>query len=309
MLAGETIRPPRRSRRALAAALPLLLYLAVLPGRARAQGTGTSEAEAAAHGVALFTGKTRFKNGGPACASCHPVANISSPHGATVGPELTHEYSTLGPDSFGEALKSLFFPSMVNLYKKRPLTPEERRDLLSFFQSVDLGVTPGQPFSAPAAAAAAAPAPSQPPSPAAIAAGQALFNGNLRFTNGGPACASCHSASNLPFPYGGTMGPDLTHEYSKLGPEGLKLSLRTLYFPAMVALFNHRPLTLDEQANLGAFLESVDRSQPRQATLPLGVIALAGLLVLVIWTWTVGRRRVRSVRQALLERAAGGKRR
>lgn len=68
-----------------------------------------------------------------------------------------------------------------------------------------------------------------------IKAGEALFTGQRRFQNGGPPCATCHSVATLPFPSGGTMAPDLTHEYSKLGPEGMHYALRTLYFPRPAA--------------------------------------------------------------------------
>src|SRR5512138_299683 len=51
--------------------------------------------------------------------------------------------------------------------------------------------------------------------------GKQLFSGERRFQNGGPACAACHSIAGLPFPNGGVIGPDLTGEYTKLGPEGM----------------------------------------------------------------------------------------
>ena len=57
--------------------------------------------------------------------------------------------------------------------------------------------------------------------PDSVAAGRALFLGTVRFQNGGPACSACHSVAGLAFAAGGTMGPDLTRVYSKMGPEGL----------------------------------------------------------------------------------------
>src|SRR6478609_1000681 len=63
-----------------------------------------------------------------------------------------------------------------------------------------------------------------------IHAGESLFRGTTRFASGGPACAACHTVADLPFPSGGTMGPDLTHEYSKVGLAGLQGSLQTLFF-------------------------------------------------------------------------------
>ena len=98
------------------------------------------------------------------------------------------------------------------------------------------------------------------------------------------------------------MGPDLTRAYSKLGPEGLNSALETLFFPAMTPLFAYRPLTDDERLNLAAFLQGVDRQQPGAPTLSIAAIALATFLMLIAATGIAGRRRIRSVRRALLER-------
>ena len=57
------------------------------------------------------------------------------------------------------------------------------------------------------------------------------------------------------------MAPDLTHEYSKLGPEGMHYALRTLYFPAMNALFLKRQLTDQEERDLSAFFQNADSSR------------------------------------------------
>lgn len=138
--------------------------------------------------------------------------------------------------------------------------------------------------------------------PGSASAGRTLFMGTVRFKNGGPACSACHSVASLPFPRGGTMGPDLTRAYSKLGPEGLNSALATLFFPAMTPLFAYRPLTDDERLNLAAFLQGVDRQQPGAPTLSIAAIALATFLMLIAATGIAGRRRIRSVRRALLER-------
>jgi mono/diheme cytochrome c family protein len=138
--------------------------------------------------------------------------------------------------------------------------------------------------------------------PGSASAGRTLFLGTVRFKNGGPACSACHSVASLPFPQGGTMGPDLTKAYSKLGPQGLNSALETLFFPAMTPLFAYHPLTDDERRNLAAFLQGVDRQQPGTPTWAIAVIALAIVLMLIVVTGIAGRYRIRSVRRALLER-------
>lgn len=100
------------------------------------------------------------------------------------------------------------------------------------------------------------------------------------------------------------MAPELTHEYSKLGPEGMHYALRTLYFPAMNALFLKRQLTDEEERDLMAFFQSTDRvprSNPQTGI--LGGVAVLGLFVLFGITWVAGRGRVHSVRRKLLKRA------
>ncbi len=140
-------------------------------------------------------------------------------------------------------------------------------------------------------------------SPGSPSVGKSLFTGAVRFKNGGPQCAACHSVTGLSFPGGGAMGPDLTKVYSKLGPDGLNSALETLYFPAMTPLFAHRPLTAQERRDLAAFFQGAAGQQAATATPAVGGIAVAGVFVLIGATGLAGRRRLRSVRKALLGRA------
>jgi len=100
------------------------------------------------------------------------------------------------------------------------------------------------------------------------------------------------------------MGPDLTHEYSKVRLAGLQGSLQTLFFPTMTPLFADRPLTTEEQGRLLAFLEDADNRTAAGANPAIGfsVVAVVGCVILLAVTWVLGRKRVRSVRQALLKR-------
>lgn len=134
--------------------------------------------------------------------------------------------------------------------------------------------------------------------------GKELFSGQVHFENGGPPCAACHSIAGLSFPNGGTLGPNLTHEYDKLGPRGTAIVLKTLYFPAMSPIYDSRPLTPQEQADLQAFLKETSTSQPtRSDTLAIAVAGLLGFFVLLIVTRAVWRDRLRPVRRRLLEKA------
>ncbi|HEX5473607.1 MAG TPA: hypothetical protein VFX12_03010 [Vicinamibacterales bacterium] len=139
--------------------------------------------------------------------------------------------------------------------------------------------------------------------------GRQLFAGTIRFANGGPACAECHDSAGLARPGGGTMGPDLTTIDARIGPEGVRTSLRTLFFPTMMPLFQAHPLTPPEQAALQAFFASTSHQAPRAVagTVWLGIGAIVVFVILMIVTGLAGRRRIRSVRLALLARAASGR--
>ena len=92
------------------------------------------------YGRALFTGQARMQAGGPPCASCHSISGLGFPNGGALGPDLSGIYQTLGPDGTDAALQTLFFPTMMPIYDKRPLTPGEQKALKAFLAQA--GTTP-----------------------------------------------------------------------------------------------------------------------------------------------------------------------
>lgn len=134
--------------------------------------------------------------------------------------------------------------------------------------------------------------------------GEQFFTGRIPFRNGGPPCSACHRVSGLPFPSGGSLGPDLTRTYSKLGSEGLDTALHTLFFPAMAPLYDPHPLTVSEQADLKAFFKEAN-SRPMMSDLtPVAAgIAVIGFAILMFITWALWRDRLQSVRRTLVETA------
>lgn len=114
------------------------------------------------------------------------------------------------------------------------------------------------------------------------ALGRMLFLGQIPFANEGLACNACHSVAGVGALGGGSMGPDLTHVYSRYGREGLASTLDTLPFPVMKEVYADRRLTAQEQAHLLAFFEQVDTTEAEQGPSPLGFVLLgaAGTLVL-----------------------------
>ncbi len=142
--------------------------------------------------------------------------------------------------------------------------------------------------------------------PGSASRGTELFAGTTRFVNGGPPCAACHNAAGLPFPGGGSMGPDLTRISAKLGPLGIDPTLRTLFFPTMTSIYDAHRLTPDERADLKAFFLAESSGPATRSAIP-GILLLAfgGLVILLAVTGFVGRDRLKSVRKRLLERATG----
>ncbi len=136
--------------------------------------------------------------------------------------------------------------------------------------------------------------------------GERLFDGQIPFRNGGPPCAACHSVAGLPFPGGGSLGPDLTGISIKLGPLGIDPTLLTLFFPAMTPIYETHTLALNERDDLKAFFSAVAVRPVNSGTTSVILgLAFAGLLILLGLTQFFGRRRLRGVRKRLLKRAAG----
>lgn len=268
--------------------------------------TPGSQEGSASRGEALFTGRTRFHNRGPSCVSCHSIAGLSFPNEGTVGPNLTDSYAKLGPSGINAAIQPPYTGVMIAVYGGHALVSEEQMDLLAFLKQN--GTPPGIEGSAPLKSAqltsAALPTPEVPPG--SPARGESLFVGRAHFLNQGPACISCHSIAGLSFPEGGTLGPNLTHTYTTLGPRGTQAALQTLYFGVMAPIYGDHPLAPEEQRDLMAFLkQSETQRQTPWSTQILIVLAflLGGIfLALTGFFW---KDRVRSVRRALVDRATG----
>lgn len=90
--------------------------------------------------------------------------------------------------------------------------------------------------------------------------GESLFSGAVALSGGGTSCIACHSVAGVGPLGGGSLGPDLTHVYTRYGEAGLASALGSLPFPTMQGIFANRPLTLGEQADLAAYFKEADLS-------------------------------------------------
>jgi len=108
------------------------------PGEAPAPKTGDPEI-----GRTLFSGTSRFVNGGAACVACHAISGLPCV-GGTLGPDLSQTYADYGEEGITPVLAAFPFPSMKPVYDAHPLTPEEQAHLKAFLRVSAEGEPPGE---------------------------------------------------------------------------------------------------------------------------------------------------------------------
>jgi mono/diheme cytochrome c family protein len=111
-------------------------------------------------------------------------------------------------------------------------------------------------------------------------AGEALFTGTTRLSNGAVACFACHQAGA----HGNAglgLGPDLSSVSTRLGgAAGLQTWLAAPPSPTMQPIFTDHPLTDGEVADLVAYLDSIEAEAPAGID-PLAIGGLVGLALLI----------------------------
>ena len=143
--------------------------------------------------------------------------------------------------------------------------------------------------------------------------GRALFTGEKRFANAGPACISCHSAGVGALD-GGNLGPNLTKAYVDESKNPL---LSTAWVngggsPTMGPIFMAKNITEKEMEDLRAFL----KTQGANAVAPsqtgtfagIGIIGFVAIMILfsLIWGGRYSKRTKNTAHDALW-RNYGGK--
>ncbi len=135
--------------------------------------------------------------------------------------------------------------------------------------------------------------------------GEALFVGTASFDNDGAPCLACHGIAGAGLGRAGAAnyGPDLTPMYEDYGEDGVISILEDLSFPSMEPIYATRPLTEQERVDLTAFLAEVkgNGAPPIGAALA-GQVGLATAVFLGL-IGVLGWRRLKNVRQPLVEKA------
>lgn len=126
--------------------------------------------------------------------------------------------------------------------------------------------------------------------------GQNLFVGKTRFTNGGPACISCHSLDDPTLPIsGGNYAVNITG-FTNLPHDALSNRILEISFPRMAemkAAYVNNPVTEQEANKIIAYLKnlptsSTTQSEPMLAGLNFlwaGLIAFIIILAVIWVSW------------------------
>lgn len=245
----------------------------------------TAGGAAAADGAALFDAK---------CAACHSVGG-----GPLVGPDLKGVVAKRGKE--GAVLASVD-PAKAGLSPNMPnlgLTQAEGEAIVAHIE--------GKAADGSRAAAQPAKTPAPEASAEEIEKGRGLFDGSVRFAQGGPACNGCHGLQHEAAMGGGSLASDLTQSFSRTGADGLAALVAGAPFPAMQVAYRGRAVTADEIRALAGFLQQVDKDSASQKAVShgwrlfsggvVGALVLAGLFSLA----GAGRKK-RSVNQDIYDR-------
>lgn len=245
------------------------------------------------------------------CFACHTIGG-----GRLVGPDLAGVHERRSQDwleRFVIASQSMIKDgdaeavALFEEFNRIPmpdsyLSEEQSRQVLGYIKSQSSNQTT---ITTPGADVQARPA--EPASAEDIFAGQEIFQGNIRLTNGGPACNACHEVRNDAVIGGGILAAELTTVFSRMGGTGVKAILGRAPFPVMQVAYKDQSLTEDEIVALVAFLEYADSEQynqlPRDYGIGLFLSGSAGACVLFIFFGFVWRGRKKgSVYQAIYDR-------
>jgi mono/diheme cytochrome c family protein len=238
------------------------------------------------------------------CAACHSIGG-----GRLVGPDLAGvndrrsetwlikfiKTPQAGINS-GDANAKALFDEFKMVMPDQALSDGQIKEILTYIRKADGGSK---------ASATAVPLSAPEATPDEIVRGKKLFQGKLRFANGGPSCISCHN--NAAAVGGGSLAADLTTVFSRTGAAGIRAILTSSPFPVMQTAFANQPLEDDEIAALIGFLQQADKEntlhQPREYGWVMFGVGLGGVGALsAIYSFLWRRRKQKSVNQDIYDR-------
>ncbi len=240
------------------------------------------------------------------CTACHRVGG-----GRLVGPDLAgvgDRHSEVWLLSFikssqtlvksGDPAAKALFDEFKIVMPDHTLSDVEIKSILAYIKETGGAHTASAPTPTNSASE---------PTQDEIVLGQNLFQGKVRFANGGPSCISCHNVNNASVLGGGILAKGLTTVFSRMGAPGIRAILTSPPFPVMQTAFEGRSFGDNEIRALIAFLQYADKEntlhQPREYGWAMFTAGLGGVLVLLGLYSVLGRRRKRrSVNQNIYDR-------
>ena len=254
------------------------------------------------------SGKQIFQK---SCAACHSIGG-----GRLVGPDLAGVNDKRHEDWLIKFIKSSdklvkagdkTAMALLEEFNKMPmpdqaLSDDQIKKVLAHIKETGGGPAAGK--EAPAAQAAASAAEAHPDE---IQRGQDLFEGKVRFSNGGPSCNACHHVTSDALLGGGVLAAELTLVFSRMGKEGVSAILGSSPFPVMQAAYAGKEFSPQEISALVAFLQHVDKEHARQMPKEWGLrmfsAGVGGVVVLLGIFSLAGRgRKKRAVNQDIYDR-------
>lgn len=250
------------------------------------------------------------------CFACHTIGG-----GRLVGPDLAGIHDRRSQTWLEQIIKSSQTmiksgdPDAVALSEEyngilmpdAVISDEQIRAVLDYIRVESESLKSAGGGSATAAQPVAAAATPEEFTPEDIEAGQAMFQGGVRFENGGAACNACHDVRNDAVIGGGILATELTTVFSRMGGPGVRAILGQAPFPVMQAAYEGKPLTDDEVTALVAFLEYADSEEynqlPRDYGLGLFLSGVVGAAILFLLFGLLWRgRKIGSVNQEIYDR-------
>lgn len=146
-----------------------------------------------------------------------------------------------------------------------------------------------------------------------IEQGRKLFSGQMRLTNRGPSCISCHHMKDQELAIGGGLyALELTPIYGTFGEEATRNFIANSPFLVMAAAYDKRPVTPEEVDKLLAYMQYVSATnkdakeagaQPFSTNNSVLWAGIIGLCIILMAIWLKWRSRKKySVNHAIYQR-------
>jgi len=159
------------------------------------------------------------------CSACHTLGGgrLVGPDLQAVGERRSAEWlekfiqSSTSLIQSGDAEANAVFEEFSGMtMPDSSLTSAQIKQILSFIETRSSGQA-----IAPDEIASEEPAIAEPASMESVVRGQDMFQGTIRFRNGGPSCNACHDVKNDAVIGGGILAAELTTVFSRMGGSGV----------------------------------------------------------------------------------------